>query len=165
MHHTCQLCLQRKHIGMYYCNTCQYIQYMQVCLATFLVGIYFVQKMICASAYHIYTTKHTTIQAYTFTNTIPIQSNTTNTLNTLSNTGHFKLKYRPITWFTILALIHANTGMGAVKSTPPSPPAQPAPHVQMSGVLIGQAAEFKFESKFEPLQVTEVIWQSVRRLF
>ena len=28
--------------------------------------------------------------------------------------------------------------------------------------LVGQAAEFKFESKFEPLQV---IWQSLRRLF
>ena len=28
--------------------------------------------------------------------------------------------------------------------------------------LVGQAAEFKFESKFESLQV---IWQSVRRLF
>ena len=28
--------------------------------------------------------------------------------------------------------------------------------------LVGQAAEFKFESKFEPLLV---IWQSLRRLF
>ena len=28
--------------------------------------------------------------------------------------------------------------------------------------LVGQAAEFKFESKFEPLPV---IWQSLRRLF
>ena len=28
--------------------------------------------------------------------------------------------------------------------------------------LVGQAAEFKFESKFEPL---DVIWQSLRRLF
>ena len=28
--------------------------------------------------------------------------------------------------------------------------------------LVGQAAEFKFESKFEPLQV---IWQSLQRLF
>ena len=28
--------------------------------------------------------------------------------------------------------------------------------------LVGQAAEFKFESKFEPLQV---IWRSLRRLF
>ena len=28
--------------------------------------------------------------------------------------------------------------------------------------LVGQAAEFKFEFKFEPLQI---IWQSLRRLF
>ena len=28
--------------------------------------------------------------------------------------------------------------------------------------LVGQAAQFKFESKFEPLQV---IWQSLQRLF
>ena len=32
-------------------------------------------------------------------------------------------------------------------------------------LLVGQAAEFKFESKFDPLQVMMVIWQSFRRLF
>ena len=31
--------------------------------------------------------------------------------------------------------------------------------------LVGQVAEFRFQSKFEPIQVITVIWQSLGRLF